>query len=181
MTVDRVETERLVGCRPALRDADELHPILADERVAAWLWPGELGGPRTLAQVRTMLVRDVDHWKRHGFGPWIVRGRDDGSVVGRVGLARTAVGGADEVEVKWLLAADRWGQGLATEMASAAVEAALGPLGLDSVVAFTLRENAASRAVMERLGMQYERELEHAGRPHVLYRRSAARPPSVAT
>jgi RimJ/RimL family protein N-acetyltransferase len=30
--------------------------------------------------------------------------------------------------------------------------------------------NAASRAVMEKLGMTYERHVEHAGLPHVLYR-----------
>src|SRR3954453_17320213 len=75
MTIERVETERLTGTRPLLRDADELHPLLADERLAGWLWPGALGGPRTLAQVRALLVHDNEHWKRHRFGPWIVRDR----------------------------------------------------------------------------------------------------------
>jgi RimJ/RimL family protein N-acetyltransferase len=38
------------------------------------------------------------------------------------------------------------------------------------VVAFTRRDNAASRRVMEKLGLVYAREFEHAGWPHVLYR-----------
>jgi RimJ/RimL family protein N-acetyltransferase len=173
--LDRVETERLVGCRPVFRDADELHAVMADERVAAWLWPGDLGGPRTLSQVRSLLVHDVDHWKRHRFGPWIVRERATRHVVGRIGLERTTVGGADEVELAWLLAPEVWGRGFATEMARAAVDAGLGPLELGSIVAFTLHANAASRAVMERLGMAYERDVEHAGLPHVLYRITAAR------
>jgi RimJ/RimL family protein N-acetyltransferase len=169
--MDRVETERLVGCRPLARDADELHPVCADERVAEWLWPGELGGPRSLQQVRTMLVHDMAHWKRHGFGPWVVRDRETNEVLGRVGLERTTVDGADEVEVAWFLSADHWGRGLATEMAREAVAAGLGPLGLESVVAFTLPHNTGSRRVMEHLGMTFERDVEHAGLPHVLYRR----------
>jgi ribosomal-protein-alanine N-acetyltransferase len=173
MDLDRVETERLVGRRPLARDADELHAVMADERVARWLWPGDLGGPRTLQQVRTMLVHDMDHWKRHGFGAWVVRDRTTGEALGRIGLERTTVAGTDEVEVAWMLSADHWGRGLATEMARAAVDAGLGPLGLESVVAFTLTGNAASRRVMEHLGMTFEADIEHVGLPHVLYRRRA--------
>jgi ribosomal-protein-alanine N-acetyltransferase len=168
MDVGRVETERLVGRRPLARDADELHPVLADPRVAAWVSPGQ--GGWSLQQVRTLLVRDMDHWKRERFGPWLVRDRATRRVVGRIGLKRCVVGGADEVEVAWLVDADRWGEGLATEMARTALEVGLVDLALPSVVAFTLPDNGASRAVMDHLGMAFEREVEHAGLPHVLYR-----------
>jgi ribosomal-protein-alanine N-acetyltransferase len=49
------------------------------------------------------------------------------------------------------------------------VELAFGPLGLDRLVAFTLPDNVASRRVMEKSGFIYERHIEHAGLPHVLY------------
>src|SRR3954468_5580448 len=120
-TIDRVRTARLVACRPAFRDADELHDVMADERVAAWIWPGSLGGPRTLPQVRALLVRDADHWKRHGWGPWVVRDAATNEVVGRVGLETTHAGGSDEVEVAWMIGSHRWGEGLAPEMAAEAV------------------------------------------------------------
>jgi RimJ/RimL family protein N-acetyltransferase len=168
--IERVETERLVGLRPAFRDADELHAVMADVRVARWLWPGELGGPRTLAQVRTILVRDADHWKRHRWGPWVVRDRVTHRMLGRVGLAHTHVAGLDGVELAWMLAPERWGQGLATEMAAEAVRAAFGPLGLSELLSFTQPHNTASRRVMERLGFVFDAEIEHAGLPHVLYR-----------
>jgi RimJ/RimL family protein N-acetyltransferase len=48
-------------------------------------------------------------------------------------------------------------------------------LGLDDIVAFTLPTNDASRRVMEKLGFSYERDIEHAGMPHVLYRLHAVR------
>jgi ribosomal-protein-alanine N-acetyltransferase len=177
--IERVRTARLVATRPVFRDADELHPVMADERLAAWLWPGELGGPRSAAQVRAMLVRDADHWKRHGWGPWVVRDATTGEALGRVGLERCEIGGRDEVEVAWLIAAHRWGEGLATEIAQAAVRAAFDVVGLSDVVSFTLTDNTASRRVMEKLGFAYERDVEHAGLPHVLYRLSGARRASL--
>jgi hypothetical protein len=39
-----------------------------------------------------------------------------------------------------------------------------------NLVAYTRADNAASRRVMDKLGLTYEREFEHAGYPHVLYR-----------
>jgi [ribosomal protein S5]-alanine N-acetyltransferase len=171
--IERVRTARLTGTRPVFRDADELHPVLADERVAPWLFPD---GPPTAAQVRSLLVRDADHWKRHRWGPWVVRDGQTGAMLGRVGLESTEVGGREEVEVAWAIAADRWGEGLATEMAAEAVRVAFDVVGLPDLVAFTLVDNGASRRVMEHLGFAYERDVEHAGLPHVLYRLTNAGP-----
>ena len=165
--MERVRTARLVGTRPAFRDADELHPVLADERVVPWMFPA---GPPSPAQVRALLVRDTDHWKRQGWGPWVVRDAATHAVVGRVGIERCEVGGAEEVEVAWTVAADRWGEGLATEMAAEAVRAAFEVVGLPDVVSFALTDNTRSRRVMEKLGFAFEREVDHAGLPHVLYR-----------
>jgi RimJ/RimL family protein N-acetyltransferase len=164
--VEHVRTARLVGRRPAFRDADELHPLMADERVVPWLWPG---GPPTAAQVRSLLVHDTDHWKRHGWGPWIVRDAATQQLIGRVGLKTTSVDDEEVVELAWMVRADRWGEGLATEAAAEAVRVGFEHVGLPAIVAFTLPHNAASRAVMGKLGFAYERDIEHAGLPHVLH------------
>jgi RimJ/RimL family protein N-acetyltransferase len=74
------------------------------------------------------------------------------------------------VEVGWALVPELWGRGYATELGAAAVDVAFG-LGVTEVVAFTLPHNAASRRVMEKLGLSYEREVVWADLPHVLYRR----------
>ncbi len=157
---DEVRTDRLVGTKPLPRDADELHPICADARVARWVWPA----PLSLARTRSMLVRDAVHWKRHGFGRWVLR--EDGAVVGLAGL----LADGEEVELAWFIAPDRWRRGLATEIAGAAIEHAFTDLGLAAVTAKTDVENVASRGVMEGLGMTYAGELVHAGIPHVRYR-----------
>jgi RimJ/RimL family protein N-acetyltransferase len=50
------------------------------------------------------------------------------------------------------------------------VRVAFDVLELDDVVSFTVHGNAPSRAVMEKLGMTYERDVEHVGLAHVLNR-----------
>ncbi len=66
---------------------------------------------------------------------------------------------------------DVWGRGYATEVARGAIAFAVSSLGLAErdIAAVTLPDNTRSRAVMERLGMTYAGEVEHAGLPHVLY------------
>jgi RimJ/RimL family protein N-acetyltransferase len=82
----------------------------------------------------------------------------------------TEIEGRPEVEVGWFFASEVWGRGYATEIGREALRVGFEVLELDEVVAFTTPANGASRAVMAKLGMTYERDIVHAGLPHVLYR-----------
>jgi RimJ/RimL family protein N-acetyltransferase len=106
---------------------------------------------------------------------WLLRDRETGEAVGRGGLQYTYTAGLNDVEAGWAIVPERWGQGLATELAQACVEVAFDQLDLLEIVAFTLPTNLASRRVMEKSGFVYERDIIHVGLPHVLYRRR--RPP----
>ena len=165
-----VETERLRAEPVAAEHAEELRALLEDPRVGA-----TLGGVLTPAQVRGSAEAMAEHWARHGFGYWVWRDRATGELVGRGGLHHTHVGGRDEVEVGWAVMADRWGEGFATEIGRASARHAFGELELLDVVAFTLPDNHASRRVMEKLGFAYERDVLHAGLPHVLCRLTPGR------
>ncbi len=55
-------------------------------------------------------------------------------------------------------------------MAWEAVRLAFTELGLDTLISYTTPDNEASQAVMRKLGMTYEADVENAGMPHVLYR-----------
>ena len=93
-----------------------------------------------------------------------------GALVGRAGLQYTDVEGADEVELLYALRPESWGRGLATEVGERLLGIAFSVLELPSVVAYTLPENVRSRRVLDKLGFAYEREFDHEGHPHVLYR-----------
>ena len=166
---ESLHTPRLTGERLRSDHAAELAALLLDPAVIRWLWP--FPAPPTEADVVAGLADGAEHWERHGFGLWLLRDRVSGEMVGRGGLQYTDVDGASETEVAWAIVPERWGQGLATELAHASVEVAFGALELDELVAMTLPENLASRRVMEKAGFGLECETLHAGLPHVLYRR----------
>jgi RimJ/RimL family protein N-acetyltransferase len=172
-TIERVETARMILERLLLEHAPEQLALLLDPRVYATLWPAS--APPTERDVIDGLSSKVDHWDRHGFGMYLLRDRETGEMVGRGGLQYTYTAGLNDVEAGWAIVPERWGQGLATEMARAAADVAFTDLRLGEIVAFTLPDNTASRRVMEKTGFTYQRRIVHVGLPHVLYR-LAARP-----
>ena len=173
-TIERVETERMVLERLRLEHGPEQLRLLLDRRVNATLWPRVQ--PPTEAEVLDGLAAKVQHWDRHGFGMWLLRDRETAEMVGRGGLQYTYTAGLHDVEAGWAIVPERWGQGLATVLANACVEVGFGCVGLQDIVAFTLPTNVASRRVMEKSGFEYERDIVHAGLPHVLYRQRRGGP-----
>jgi RimJ/RimL family protein N-acetyltransferase len=167
-SLDRIETARLVAKRPTSHHEADLKALLADERVAGTLFPG--GAPPTPTEVIANRRAKEAHWTRYGFGLWMLYDRLTGEFVGRGGLQHTLATGEDEIEIGWAIVPERWGEGLATELALKSVQAGFETLGLSELIAYTLTDNLASRRVMEKAGLTFERDIEHAGMPHVLYR-----------
>jgi [ribosomal protein S5]-alanine N-acetyltransferase len=168
-TVERLETARMICERVALDQAREHLRLLLDPRVSTTLWPRR--ARPTEAEILDGLAAKVEHWERHGFGMWLLRDRHTGETVGRGGLQHTYTAGLTDVEAGWAIVPGRWGQGLGTELARACVEIGFEQLDLLEIIAFALPTNVASRRVMEKAGFQFERDVMHAGLPHVLYRR----------
>jgi RimJ/RimL family protein N-acetyltransferase len=168
LALDRVETPRMVCERLELAHLDQLRVLLCDPRVARTLSPTGLAPSD--ADVLAGLHQKMRHWDEHGFGLWALRERSTGEIVGRGGLHHTLATGRDEVEVVWAIVPERWGEGLATELARTSIEAAFGRLELSEVIAYALPSNTASRRVMEKTGFQLEYEIVASGLPHVLYR-----------
>ena len=107
----------------------------------------------------------------YGFGRFAVAERATGMLLGRVGVMRHPdwAETPERDEVGWVIAAERWGEGLATEAAAAAITDVLGRVGLTRVLSWTLPENLASRRVMEKCGLRYAGTVAWKGREHVWY------------
>jgi ribosomal-protein-alanine N-acetyltransferase len=156
---------RLKPERPWQEHARLYRGLFADPAVAATLWPGVLGGPRTDRQAAEMLAQDIEHWQERSFGPWVFFETATGVFVGRGGLRALSLPGRECVEVLYAVRSDAWGRGYATEMARLAVAHAR-RLGLTDVVGLTATSNRASRRVLEKSGMRFEAIFERAGLPH---------------
>lgn len=105
----------------------------------------------TLDEARTFLANYPDY-RLHGFGRWAVIRKEDGASLGWCGLKRLADG---EVDLGYCLHHRFWGLGYATEAALASVQHGFGPLGLTRIVGRVHKENSASIAVLEKVGMRY--------------------------
>ena len=163
-------TEHLDAEPLALATHEEvLAGLHADPRVMATMG----GSTATPDESRAWIERNLRHGQEPGLGIFVFREREAGGFVGRGAIRRIEIGGSEEVEVGYAVAADLWGRGLATEMAQGLVTHAEDH-GLRGLVAYTEPTNAPSRRVLEKVGFRYERDVEHHGRGQVLYRRRAA-------
>jgi len=163
-----LDTPRMSGEPIGPEHEAEIAELILDPRVYRTLWPWSSAPTR--ADVRASLIDKREHWERHGFGLWLLRDRASGLMVGRGGLQYTDAIGGFAVEAAWTVVPERWGQGLATELAIASVSVAFDVLQLRDLIAITLPDNHASRRVMDKAGFSYDRDIEHAGLRHVLYR-----------
>jgi RimJ/RimL family protein N-acetyltransferase len=76
---------------------------------------------------------------------------------------RPFVAHANWLEIGWAIRREFWGHGYATEIGRAGLAFAFDVLKMHAVVSCTVRHNARSRAVMERIGMRYAGEIRSRG------------------
>jgi RimJ/RimL family protein N-acetyltransferase len=152
---DSFTTPRLAALRLQPRHYDDLRRLQTDASYMA-----QLGGVRTDEQTRAYLATNLDHWSDHGFGLWMLTARDDVRPIGVAVLRHLEVDGADEVEVGYGFLPECWGQGLATEIATACLAFGFDTFGLPSLVAVTTPEHQKSQRVLLTLGFAYERDID---------------------
>lgn len=96
---------------------------------------------------------------REKYDLWPVVDKRTGEIIGHAGLLEKDVEGRSEVELVYVLARSSWGNGYATEIATAIRNHALLTLGLERLVAIIDPENAASERVAVKTGMHLEAEV----------------------
>jgi RimJ/RimL family protein N-acetyltransferase len=162
-----LETPRL-RLRPFGPEDGPAHTRLyGDPEVTRFLPRGPFGPAEATDRSRAALDRFMAHWREHGFGVWAVLDRESGALIGQCGLAH--VPDLGEVELLYALARARWRQGLAPEAGRAALDHGFRDVALPRIVALTRHDHAASRRVMEKLGLGYERDVRVFGLDAVCY------------
>jgi RimJ/RimL family protein N-acetyltransferase len=171
----------------SLANARDLRLVHSDDEV--WRWYGD--ERPDAGEIDRWAEFMGESWRLHGVHKWIAYDRVRGEVVGRGGLSRTPVDDdwgqiyaflpdepwaraeyetrqpfaahADWLEIGWALRREFWGHGYASEIGHAGLAFAFEILGVRAVVSCTIRHNARSRAVMERIGMRYAGEIRSRG------------------
>lgn len=140
-------------------DLDELHDFFRDIEVARYLLDGQQV-PREW--VEDEIGTSIERFDSEGAGLWATRLVGESEICGIVGFRPFF--DPPELQLLYAFLPSRWGQGLAIEAASAAMQYAFEELGFDEIRAATDEPNEASIRVLERLGFGQWKSTE--GEPH---------------
>jgi len=162
--VEVTKTRRLLLSSPRLSEVPELYRFLGNERAMQ-----HTRCDNSFADCRRCIA--VHEWRRRkdGFAPWTVRELGTQRVVGWGGLYEDPFDPGWGIELGYYFDPTVWGKGYATELCLAALHVADHQLAKDSVSAFAHPENAASNALLEKMGFELQRFLPEMHRN--LYRR----------
>jgi ribosomal-protein-alanine N-acetyltransferase len=155
-----------------------LRPVTAQDHVvllAHWTLPAVRrflfdGEALSAAEVTATIEESARNFNGSGYGIWLIQEERDTGLVGTIGLRPLEDLG---LEMFYSLAPGSWGKGYAIEAARAVMEHALVDLGLPEVLAEVDEGNAASVAVVRRLGMTPFGVVRGALGPMTRYRRTA--------
>ena len=159
-----IETDRLLMRPPTRDDLPALIRMRSDAEVSRYLGGPAMATPEALSKRLDFYVGCVPS---HGFAMGPLLHKDTGELIGWGGLQPLEETG--EIEVGYSFAKAHWGRGYATEMAAAWLRYGFEQAGLARIVAVAVPENMASRHVMEKLGMKYEKNAPHYGGDCVFY------------
>lgn len=138
-----------------ISDLDALATIWADPEVTCFL-PSR-GVPISRENTEKALQSFIEHWQQLGYGIWVIVKNASLEMIGYCGLRYLDELG--DVEVLYGLAKAYWRRGIATQAVKASIFYGFNIANLDRVIAMALPDNQASRRVIEKSGLRYEKQV----------------------
>jgi RimJ/RimL family protein N-acetyltransferase len=165
-----LETERLRLRAHRLEDFEPIHAMVSDAAVMR-----HISGAQPREEAWRRMLTAPGCWALLGYGYWVVERREDGVLLGQVGLADYKRDMTPSIEglpeLGYGFAAHAHGQGYATEAARAVLEWADRTLQPPQIVAIVGHDNAPSIRVAERVGFGVREEATYKGEKLLLFRR----------
>lgn len=147
-----IETARL-SMRPfEAGDVDELHRVFIDPGVRRFLLDDQIVSREW---VEEEVAASIGRFEAGSGGLFCVFSKDDGALLGFCGFRPFFE--PPELQLLYGLLPAYWLNGLATEAARAMIKFGFEELGFDRITASTDAPNSASRRVLEKAGMLFDR------------------------
>jgi ribosomal-protein-alanine N-acetyltransferase len=150
---EKIETTRLLLCRPKQSDAQAVfHRYASDRDVTRYLsWPTH----RSVADTLAFIAMSDEEWRRWPAGPYLVLARENDRAEELVGSTGLFYKSATRAVTGYVFARDAWGQGYATEALVAMVDVAR-QTGVERLEAICHAEHTPSANVLEKCGFARE-------------------------
>lgn len=156
-------TQRLSLRRPTPADIDAIYRVHRDPKACAHN-PSDMMATRAEAEDRYRQWNQ--HWQRHGLGYWVIHPRVAGNhraSLGFCGLKLMRLDGLPVLNLFYRLDPAAWGDGVATEAATAVVDWATAYGPNHPIIARVRPDNVASATVATRAGLHRTPHLDTAG------------------
>ena len=149
-------TGRLLLRRFEEGDFAAVHHYASDPEVTRYTHFGPNSEEETREFLRSAASPKEGSLKTHDFAIVL---KSEGRLIGGCSI-RISADKEYEASIGYVLAREYWGQGFATEVASALLQFGFQQLGLERIVATCHPSNTASRRVMEKNGMRREESVQ---------------------
>ncbi len=126
-------------------------------------------GPLDEVQMKAWVDWNQRRYDAFGYGLWALILLSTGELIGDCGLINQVVEGVREVEIGYHVRRDLWGQGLATEAASACRDYGFDALRTPRLLSLIHPQNLASRRVAEKVGLTLSREVRWNNKVTCIY------------
>ena len=156
--IPHLQTERLILRPFVIDDTKALFNIVQEPNIFQY-FPTRKAW--SLERTDRYINYQIEHWQRHNYGHWAVTVKESGQLMGWCGLEFLPE--TNETEVGYLLSNTFWGNGFATEAATASVEFGRNELSLQEIIGLTDPQNRASQRVLEKSGFAFTRKQFYFG------------------
>ncbi|MCB0699174.1 MAG: GNAT family N-acetyltransferase [Chitinophagaceae bacterium] len=148
-----LETERLLLRESVEDDAQDFFDLTNDPEVMKYT--GDVVF-KSVEETRN-LIRNYEDYQKNSYGRWSTIIKDTNEIIGWCGLKY--IKEIDETDLGFRFKKKYWNKGYATEASIACLELGFNKHKLDQIVGQVYKEHAASRRVLEKVGMSFWKEL----------------------
>lgn len=157
-----LETSRLVLRELNLGDTKDFYDLNSNPNVIRYTGDSAF---ENISEAKQFLENYQDY-KLNGYGRWAVILKETSQFIGWCGLRFDN----DETDIGFRFFEQEWNKGYATESALACLNYGLKELQLKCVIGRAMKTNIWSIRVLEKIGLEYDRDIEFDGCEAVLYR-----------
>ncbi|MCW3167145.1 GNAT family N-acetyltransferase [Chryseobacterium sp. 09-1422] len=160
---DVIETERLYLREFDISDAESFFELNLNPNVIKYTGNSAF---KDIDEAKVFLENYSDY-QRNGFGRWAVINKSTQEFLGWCGLKYSEE--LDETDIGFRFFEHFWNQGFVTESAKVCIDYGFNELNIKTIIGRAMKENIASIKVLEKIGLQYERDFDFDGHDGAVY------------
>lgn len=161
-----LKTERLEVRHLTETDERCFEELLSNPRVMEYSFAAPMNALESISYLQTA----IDSYDEYGYGIYALSKIDSVEMIGYCGFTQyDDLDSENETELGYRLFPQYWGEGYATEAASALLEYGRRELNFGRVISLIRADNAASTKVAEKSGAVFEKSIETNGFRALVY------------